>query len=142
MRLPLAMILILSLAFPVAAESLREGTLYKSPHCTCCDGHAAYLQRNGIHLKIVETDDLSAIKKMHGVSPEFEGCHTILLEGYVIEGHVPITPIRRLLRERPAIRGISLPGMPLGSPGMSGNKERPFVIYEISAGEKRVYSTE
>lgn len=74
--------------------------------------------------------------------PEFEGCHTILLGGYVIEGHIPITPIRRLLRERPAIKGISLPGMPLGAPGMYGNKEGPFVIYEITEGEKRVYSTE
>ena len=135
-------LLIFAFVIPARAEPPLEGTLYKSPDCTCCEGHAAYLKRSGIRLKIVEAPDLNEIRKAHGVPPEFEGCHTILLGGYVIEGHIPITPIRRLLRERPAIKGISLPGMPLGAPGMYGNKEGPFVIYEITEGEKRVYSTE
>jgi hypothetical protein len=123
-------------------ETPLEGTLYKSPDCTCCEGHAAYLKRNGIRVNIIEAADLSSIKKEHGVPPELEGCHTILLGGYVIEGHMPIASIRKLLRERPAIKGISLPGMPTGAPGMYGPKERPFVIYEIADGEKKVFSTE
>lgn len=135
-------LLILAVAVPAWAQPALEGTLYKTPDCDCCEGHAAYLKRNGIRLKIVEAPDLDVIRKANGVPPEFAGCHTILLNGYVIEGHVPITPIRKLLRERPAIKGISLPGMPLGSPGMDGPKQGPFVIYEIKAGEKRVYATE
>jgi hypothetical protein len=142
MRLLGSIVLALALALPVAAEEPKQATLYKSPDCTCCEGHAAYLKRNGIQVKVIETPDLSGVKKLHGVKPEFEGCHTILLEGYVIEGHVGIKPIRKLLRERPAIKGISLPGMPLGSPGMGGNKEGPFVIYEITEGEKKVFARE
>jgi hypothetical protein len=125
-----------------AAQGPLEGTLYKSPDCTCCEGHAQYLKRNGIRVSVIEAADLSSVKKQHGVPVELEGCHTILLEGYVIEGHVPINSIRKLLRERPAIKGISLPGMPLGTPGMGGSKEGPFVIYEIREGEKRVFATE
>lgn len=125
-----------------AEQAPLQGTLIKSPDCTCCEGHAKYLRRNGIQLSIVENPDLSAVKKEHGVPPELEGCHTILLDGYVIEGHISIGNIRKLLRERPAIKGISLPGMPAGAPGMSGTKEGSFVIYEIREGERRVYATE
>jgi len=125
-----------------AEPSPSEGTLFKSPDCTCCEGHARYLKRNGIQVTVVESPDLSALKKEHGVPVELEGCHTILLGGYVIEGHIPINTIRKLLRERPPIKGISLPGMPSGAPGMYGPKEGPFVIYEIREGERRVYATE
>jgi hypothetical protein len=125
-----------------AEQAPQQATLYKSPDCTCCEGHAAYLKRNGIQVSIIETSDLPSIKKANDVPVELEGCHTILLDGYVIEGHMPINPIRKLLRERPAIKGISLPGMPLGAPGMGGPKEGPFVIYEIRDGEKRVFATE
>ena len=142
MRLPGLILLALALALPARAEEPKQATFYKSPDCTCCEGHAAYLKRNGIRVTIIETPDLSAVKKTHGVRPELQSCHTILLEGYVIEGHVPINSIRKLLRERPAIKGISLPGMPLGSPGMGGNKEGPFVIYEITEGEKKVFARE
>jgi hypothetical protein len=93
-------------------------------------------------VKVVETKNLPQIKKQHGVPLEFEGCHTLLIGGYVVEGHVPATIIRKLLKERPAIRGISLPGMPEGSPGMSGTKTGPFVIYELSGENGKVYATE
>jgi hypothetical protein len=99
------------------------------------------LRTHGYRVAIVETKNMSAIKKRFGVPQEFEGCHTIDVEGYVVEGHVPTNVIDRLLRDRPAIRGISLPGMPDGSPGMSGTKKEPFVIYELSQ-DGRVYSTE
>jgi hypothetical protein len=143
MRIIASIALLLAIALPAAGqEPARQGTMYKSPECTCCEGHANYLKRNGIQLKVIETPDLAGMKQTHGIAPEFEGCHTILLDGYVIEGHVPIGPIRKLLSERPAIKGISLPGMPLGSPGMSGPKERPFVIYEIGSGAKKVFAVE
>ncbi len=106
-----------------AEEAPLQGTLYKSPDCTCCEGHATYLKRNSIRLNIVETADIASIRKAHGVPAELEGCHTILLDGYVIEGHMPINSIRKLLRERPAIKGISLPGMPTGAPACTGRRK-------------------
>jgi hypothetical protein len=85
-------------------------------------------------------NQLSKIKTKHRVPPEFEGCHTIEIGGYVVEGHVPATIIRKLLKERPNIRGISLPGMPDGSPGMSGIKREPFVVYEFGPTSERVFA--
>ncbi len=124
------------------AEEQPEATLYRQPFCGCCEGHAEHLRANGFSVKMVETKNLPLIKKQHGVPLEFEGCHTILVGGYVVEGHVPATIIRKLLKERPAIRGISLPGMPDGSPGMSGTKKEPFVIYELSGESGKVYAKE
>jgi hypothetical protein len=131
-------LLLLGLASAGAGEP-TEATLYKQPYCGCCDGHAEHLRSNGFKITVVETQNMSRIKSKHGVPQEFEGCHTIEVGGYVVEGHVPAKIIRKLLKERPAIRGISLPGMPDGSPGMSGTKREPFVIYEISATDGKVY---
>ena len=78
-----------------------------------------HLRANGFPVKTEDTDDLSPIKRKHGVPRELEACHTALVEGYVVEGHVPADLIDRLLRERPAIAGIAVPGMPAGSPGMA-----------------------
>lgn len=119
-----------------------EATLYKNPSCTCCDGHADHLRANGYRVTVIETETLDAIKKKYSVPQAFEGCHTILVGGYVVEGHVPATIIRKLLKERPAITGIALPGMPAGSPGMGGRKSEPFVVYELSNGSPKVFATE
>ena len=75
----------------------------------------------------------------YGISPALEGCHTTVVGGYAVEGHVPLKVIERLLAEKPPIRGIALPGMPDGSPGMSGRKTEPFVIFEIGEGRPNVY---
>ena len=123
------------------AEEL-EATLYKQPFCSCCDSHAEHLRANGFKVTVVETQNMSPIRQKHGVPLEFEGCHSIEVGGYVVEGHVPAKIVRKLLKERPPIRGISLPGMPDGSPGMSGTKREPFVIYEISESRGKVFATE
>lgn len=125
-----------------AGEGAREGTLYKNPDCTCCDAYAEYLENNGFEVTIKPTHDLALIKRMAGVPPQLEGCHTLMIDGYTVEGHVPIDVLTRLLSERPDIKGISLPGMPLGSPGMGGEKEGPFTIYEFSGGPPEVYAVE
>ena len=139
----LSLILPLTFSAPVlAAETAREAVLYKQPQCGCCEGHADYLRANGFAVKVVPTHNLTLIKKEHGVPEELEGCHTILVGGYVVEGHVPIKTLNRLLTERPAIKGISLPGMPESSPGMGGRKTEPFTIYEIGEGTPKVYATE
>jgi len=120
----------------------RRATLYKNPQCDCCEGYVAYLRSSGFDVTVIPTHDLSLINREHGVPSNLEGCHLMLVDGYVIGGHVPIGPIHRLLAERPAIRGITLPGMPMGSPGMTGRKTEPFTIFEISDGAPRVYAVE
>jgi hypothetical protein len=129
-------------AAAVASEPDRNATLYKNPDCDCCDGYADYLRRSGFTVAVKPTHDLSRIKREQGVPERLDGCHTTLVGGYVVEGHVPVGPIDRLLAERPAIRGISLPDMPPGSPGMTGRKAAPFVIYEFGGGMPKVYAVE
>jgi hypothetical protein len=128
--------------FAATADGKRQATLYKNPQCDCCEGYAAYLRRNGFDVKVIPTHDLSLINQEHQVPEPLEGCHATLVDGYVIEGHVPIAMVNRLLTERPAIRGISLPGMPTGSPGMSGPKTGPFTVYEIKNGAPSVFAVE
>jgi hypothetical protein len=126
-------------------EGARDATLYKNPKCGCCEYHATYLRRHGYQVREVATHDLDRIRRDHGVPEKLYGCHTILVGGYVVEGHVSAGIIDRLLRERPKIRGISLPGMPPGSPGMTGSKTEPFQIYEIgltASDRPRVYAVD
>jgi hypothetical protein len=132
------LILVARATAPVAGEVQPQMTLYKNPQCGCCEGHADYLRQNGFDVKVLATHDLPLIKREHDVPDELAGCHTILTDGYVIEGHISAEIIKRLLNERPAITGISLPGMPMGSPGMLGDKTEPFTIYTFG-GEKEPY---
>jgi hypothetical protein len=127
---------------PAKAEQPYAATLYKNPQCGCCEGHADYLRENGFEVTVKPTHDLPLIKRQHEVPGALEGCHTTLIDGYVVEGHVPVSTLLRLLSERPSIKGISLPGMPAGSPGMSGAKAGPFTIYEITDGPAKVYAVE
>jgi hypothetical protein len=122
-----------------------DATLYKNPGCGCCEEHAIYLRGHGYAVKVIESHDLDGLKRRHGVPEQLYGCHTIEIGGYVVEGHVSAETLGRLLREKPAIRGISLPGMPAGSPGMSGRKLEPFMIYRIEAtsnANPRIYAIE
>jgi hypothetical protein len=120
-----------------------EAILYKAPNCGCCEGHADYLRRYGYKVTVKPSHNMPQIKKLAGVPTSLEGCHTIKIGGYVVEGHVPANVLDKLLSERPKIKGISLPGMPQGSPGMSGHKSAPFAIYEIdSSVTPKVYVVE
>jgi hypothetical protein len=117
----------------VAAE--KQATIYKDPNCGCCTGHAEYLERNGYKVKIVETDNIDGVKRMAGIPEVLGSCHTAMIDRYVVEGHVPVKAIDKLLAEKPDVKGISLPGMPMGSPGMNGEKEEPFVVYSFGNGK-------
>jgi len=112
------------------AQPIR-GTLYKDPQCGCCEGYAAYLRQNGFTIDVKPTYDLAHISQKAGVPPALQGCHTLLIDDYVVDGHVPVNVVRKLLSERPAIAGVTLPGMPTGSPGMTGSKTAPFTIYAV-----------
>ena len=124
------------------AEESPKATVYKDPQCGCCEGYVAYLKRNGFDVATVNTHDLPLIKQQHDVPSTLEGCHTTIIGDYVIEGHVPVTVLLKLLSEKPRIKGISLPGMPEGSPGMSGTKAAPFKVYEITEGAPQLYATD
>ncbi|MEX2184453.1 MAG: DUF411 domain-containing protein [Chloroflexota bacterium] len=108
--------------------------VYKSPSCGCCHAWEAYLRSLGYTVRSVPTEDMATIKADHGLPQETWSCHTAVVDGYVVEGHVPVEAIRDLLANRPAIDGIALPGMPAGSPGMPGEKAAPFEILAISDG--------
>jgi hypothetical protein len=120
-----------------------KATLYKNPQCTCCEGYAAYLRQNGFDVDVKPTNDLAEISRKAGVPEKYQGCHTMFVDGYVVDGHVPVEIVRKLLTERPAIAGITLPGMPSGSPGMTGEKTQTFVIYAVTKDGKppTVYAT-
>lgn len=101
-----------------------------------------HLRENGFKVKTVATDDLAAVKVQHGVRPQLQACHTAVVEGYIIEGHVPADVITRLLDERPAFVGLSVPGMPMGSPGMDGSYSEPYDVLGFDgAGNTEVYAS-
>jgi hypothetical protein len=132
------------LAYPVigARAEPREATLYKNPQCSCCEEYAKYLRGHGYSVTVKATHDLPLIRRQLAVPESLDGCHTMVVDRYVVEGHVPVKTLNRLLTERPDIKGISLPGMPPGTPGMGGRKTAPFTIYEISKGTPKVYAVE
>lgn len=134
-------VLIGALSAPVAARA-AEITVYKSPTCGCCSKWVDHLRGNGFDVKTKDVRDVAPYKARHGVPAELGSCHTAVIEGYVIEGHVPAQDIRRLLQERPKVTGLAVPGMPMGSPGMddSGMKEPYNVISFDKAGSKAVYA--
>lgn len=112
-------------------------TIYKSPSCSCCGIYGEYLGEKGYSVAVQKETDMDAIKKRFNVPYELESCHTMEVDGYVVEGHVPEEVVEKLLTERPDIQGIGMAGMPSGSPGMPGPKNEEFVIYEITnKGEK------
>ncbi|PIP86256.1 hypothetical protein COV42_01360 [Candidatus Campbellbacteria bacterium CG11_big_fil_rev_8_21_14_0_20_44_21] len=107
-------------------------TVYKSPTCGCCGVYASYIKKEGYDVDTKNIRDMSSIKQEFGVPYELGSCHTLEIGGYVVEGHIPELAIQKLLAEKPDIKGISMPGMPFGSPGMPGPKDGDFVIYEIT----------
>lgn len=100
------------------SDSARVATVYKTPTCGCCQAWVDHLTASGFRVTTVDRQDLAPIKAEHGVGEHLASCHTALIGGYVVEGHVPAADIVRLLKERPAVAGIAVPGMPSGSPGM------------------------
>jgi hypothetical protein len=133
----------LALATPLAAEDATPKiTIYKNPECGCCQAYADYLAKNGFKVTVKPTHDLVAMSRKAGIPDNFQGCHLGYVDGYVVSGHVPVKTVKRLLSERPRIKGVTLPGMPMGSPGMNGQKTMPFTIYEVGSGTPKVYAVE
>jgi hypothetical protein len=106
--------------------------IYKSPTCGCCKEWASYLEDNGFNVTQIDTNNMGSVKLNQGIPQQLASCHTALINGYVVEGHVPVEAIRRMLKEKPAIKGIAVPGMPAGSPGMEqGGRKNPYNVMAI-----------
>lgn len=137
-----ACLILLSSGIPIASAATAV-TVYKSPTCECCTKYVQYLEENGFTVNAINKDDMDAIKKRYGTA-RAASCHTTLIDGYVVEGHVPVRAIRKMQREKPGIIGISAPGMPQNSPGMGEEKPGTLTIYAIPKGnaELTVFSVE
>jgi hypothetical protein len=126
-----------------AAAAKPHLTVYKTPTCGCCGKWVEQMQANGFTATVTNMDDVGPVKAKNGLPARLVSCHTTLVGGYVIEGHVPAADIKRLLREKPAIVGLAAPGMPAGSPGMDVPNSPPYDVLAFDkAGKTRVYSTQ
>lgn len=118
-----------------------EVTVYKSATCGCCNLWIDHLRANGFTVTAVNVTDVGAVMTKHGVPAELGSCHTATVDGYVVEGHVPADVIHQMLEERPAIAGIAVPGMPIGSPGMEGPSPQPYnVVAFEKSGAQSIYA--
>ena len=117
-----------------AAFAGLDVLLTKSPTCGCCHAHAAYLRRFGMNVTERAAEDINAVKDVYAIPLEMRSCHTATIGRYFVEGHVPYAAIQQLFAQLPDIDGISLPGMPAGSPGMDGQLSGPLVVYAIRDG--------
>ena len=113
-------------------EEKEKITVYKSMNCGCCGNYVSYLKKKGFEVEVINVDNTSEIKNQEGVPSDMSSCHTSLIAGYFVEGHVPVEAINKLLEEKPDIKGIALPEMPSASPGMPGAKQGPFQIFSVS----------
>ena len=104
----------------------RDITVYRSPSCGCCGGWIEHAQKHGFKVKDIKTDDLEAVKQKYNVPPELAACHTTIVDGYVMEGHIPADDIKRFLTEKPNLAGLAVPGMPIGTPGMEAKDIKPY----------------
>ena len=119
-----------------------EVTVYKNPRCVCCTKWVEHLRANGFDVTVVDASDLAQVKGRYGIPSELAACHTAIVDGYVVEGHVPADVIQRLLKERPAVAGIAVPGMPVGSPGMEGPYREPYDVLTFDRdGATRIYAS-
>ncbi len=145
-----AVIAALFLSVAVAAQTSKAAPtmeVYKSPTCGCCSKWVDHVREGGIAVKVTELSDdaLASLKEKHGIPRTAQSCHTGLIGGYVVEGHVPVAEVQRMLTERPSVAGIAVGGMPVGSPGMEV-PGRPAQTYNVVTFDKqgtlKVYSTQ
>lgn len=126
----LAAALVLASAGSAMAASIPV-KLFKNPSCYCCDLYAKHLEENGFKVEIVNTTDMASVKQKYHVPEQLEGCHTAIVDGHVVEGLVPAKYVQQMLDSHGAVPAIALPGMPVGAPGMPGNKQAPLKVYSF-----------
>jgi hypothetical protein len=127
---------------PAVAEEETRVTVYKSPTCGCCSKWVRHLEENGFSVETHDVRDVTPMKRANGVPERLSSCHTAFVDGYIVEGHVPASDVKRLLAQRPQVSGLAVPGMPEGSPGMEGpNPERYQVLAFDPEGGVEVFSS-
>ena len=140
-------VLIALAAAPLALASMRvlsaapAVSVFKLTGCGCCDLWAEHLRKNGFAVSVRAVPDLTPVRARYGIPDVFGTCHTALVDGYAIEGHVPAADIHRMLRTKPKIAGLAVPGMPAGSPGMEGPRSDPYDVLAFDrSGAAKVYA--
>ena len=133
--------LVIGFSLPSKVVHAEDILVYKSPTCGCCKKWVKHLEKEGFNVTTKDYRDMQPIKKMFGVKPQFQSCHTAKVGKYFIEGHVSASDIKKLLKEKPDIKGLSAPGMPMGSPGMEGHRKDKYDVIAIDKNNKgTVYS--
>jgi hypothetical protein len=121
------------------AEESKKMVVHKSPTCGCCGGWAKRMREAGYIVEEINEPDMKSVKARLGVPPQMASCHTVELDGYVIEGHVPPQAITQLLKARPKVTGVAAPGMPMGSPGMEMGEPEIYTLYLFDASGAREF---
>lgn len=143
--LPIVVIFVISfyIGFYFLSQTAKaeEIMVYKSPTCGCCKKWVTHLEKEGFNVTTKDMQNMKPIKHQFGVQSQFQSCHTAKVGKYFIEGHVSASDIKRLLKEKPDIKGLSVPGMPMGSPGMEGHRKDKYDVIAIDKNNKAtVYS--
>ena len=142
-RQTFAQTLVLGLALTACAAQAASFTMYRDANCGCCLAWAQHIEGSDDHdVKAVNHPDMASVKAENGVPGDLQSCHTAIVEGYVIEGHVPVADVERLLAERPAgVKGLAVAGMPMGSPGMEhGNHRQAFKVIAFGPEGRSVWA--
>ncbi len=140
-RVIAAFLIFLSSGISLAEPVLPTVKVYKSPTCGCCKKWISHLESNGFKVEATNLNNLTPIKDKLGIEPRIRSCHTAKIGGYVVEGHVPASDIKRMLKDKPEIVGLAVPGMPMGSPGMEGPRKDNYSVIAIGkSGELALYN--
>lgn len=138
---------LIALPLPAFAAAI-EGTMYKNPTCTCCETYAAYLEKNGLKINIIPTNDLAQVATAAGVPQQLQGCHTIKFGDYIVEGFVPFEQVKKMMTMPFNFKGLAMPGMPMDIPGMGfasipGAQPQTYITYAFTTDGKEptVYAT-
>jgi hypothetical protein len=139
---PAMLVAMLVIAVVSASQSRPVIEVYKTATCGCCGKWVEHLQKHGFSVRTTNVQNLAEIKTKYNVPGQLGSCHTGVVQGYVIEGHVPATDVLRLLQERPTVVGIAVPGMPMGSPGMEGPEAEAYQVVSFDQkNQVRVFSS-
>ena len=131
------LVTVLSLGSANAQQSTTDILVYKSPTCGCCTKWVHYLEDNGFQVETRDSTVMDQIKANFGLTDDrLKSCHTALVDGYIIEGHVPVSDIRKLIAEKPSIKGLTAPGMPMNSPGMASIEPKGYDVYSFDENGK------
>jgi hypothetical protein len=135
-------LLLATLTGPALGQMPPTVTVYKSPTCGCCAKWVEHVKKAGFAVTVKDVPNVGEVKLANGVPVELASCHTALVGGYVVEGHVPADVMQKLLKEKPAVAGIAVAGMPMGSPGMEGSySDRYNVVAFEKSGKQSVYAS-